>query len=184
MFQGFTPQGAGLSPIAQGATIYIFDQKNLSVSTASVTGVSQPHLSKAAQGNPMAAYQGFVVDLTLSSGSDTTTIEFPVNSAMATYPDKGWFVCTDPMLVSREAERIGNEAKQRLAQRSNDERIVAACDRIVMQVHPERQKAAQQEEEMAQMRNQLSAITGRLDQFISMLSAAQGPRNNKAKEEQ
>lgn len=165
-----------MSPIAQGATLYIFDQKALAVSTASVASVSQPHLSKAAQGNPMAAYQGFVVDLTLSSGSDTTTIEFPVNSAMATYPDKGWFVSPDPMLVSREAERIGNEARQRLAQRANDERIVAACDRIVMQVHPERQKAAQQEQEMAQMRNQLSAITGRLDQFISLLSAAQNPR--------
>lgn len=176
MYQGFTPQGAGQSPIVQGTTIYIFDQKALAVTPATVTNVSLPHVSKAAQGNPMAAYQGFVIDLTLSGAVDTPPIEFPVNSAMATYPDKGWFVSIDPMLVSREAERIGNEAKQRLAQRANDERIVAACDRIVMQVHPERQKAAQQEQEMAQMRNQLSAITGRLDQFISLLSAAQNPR--------
>lgn len=184
MFQGFTPQGAGLSPIAQGATIYIFDQKLRTVTVASVTGVSQPHLSKAAQGNPMAAYQGFVVDLTLSGGQDTTTIEFPVNSAMATYPDKGWFVSADRLLVSREAERIGNEARQRLAQRANDEKIVADCERIVVQLNPEQQKAAQQEQEMASMKSQLSAIAGRLDQFISMLSAAQDPRNAKKKEEQ
>ena len=74
MFNGI-PQGA--SQIAQGATLYVFNRKDFSVAMASVLNVSQPHVSKAAQTNPALGMQGFVVDLTLSMGSETTPIHQP-----------------------------------------------------------------------------------------------------------
>ena len=98
MFQGI-PQGA--SQIAQGATLYILNRKDFSVSLASVTNVSQPHVSKAAQTNPALVMQGFVIDVFINVGNESTSIEFPVNNSSANYPDKGWFVSPDRLLVTR-----------------------------------------------------------------------------------
>lgn len=180
MFTGLQ-QGAGASQVAQGATIYIFDQKGLDVLTAAVTNVSSPHISKAAQGNPMAAYQGLVVDLTLSTGSDTTTVEFPVNSVTATYPDRGWVVSTDRAVVSREVEAIGNSAKQRIANHAADEKISARCDQILLRLNPEKQQAALHEQEMAQIRTQMAQMASQLGQLVTLFSAA-NPKNDKKTE--
>ena len=100
-FQGL-PQGA--TQIAQGAVLFILNRKEPSVTQASVLSVSQPHVAKAAATNPALAMQGFVVDLTLSMGGETTTIEFPVNSASANYPEKAWFISNDRLAVTREIE--------------------------------------------------------------------------------
>lgn len=179
MFQGL-PQGA--SQIAQGATLYIFNRKDFSVATASVMNVSQPHVSKAAQSNPALAMQGFVVDLSLSLGNETTSIEFPVNSTGANYPDKGWFVSPDQGAVTREIEATLNGSKQYLAQRPWHEMVVQKAPSLIMQVNPEKQLEEQQAQKIAQLENQLAAMNGKFDQMVSLLSAA--VQNNKPKEEQ
>ena len=120
----FTGQPQGASQIAQGATLYVFNRKDFSVTMASVLNVSQPHVSKAAQTNPALGMQGFVVDLTLSMGSDTTSVEYPVNSPGANYPEKGWYISPDRIAVTREIEAASNSSKQFLAQRPFHEMVV------------------------------------------------------------
>lgn len=188
MFQGLTPQGAA-SQIAQGTALFIFNRKELSVIPATVVSVSQPHVSKAAQGNPALALQGFVVDLTLSIGNDTTTIEFPVNSASANYSDKGWFVSPDRLAVSREIESMANMSRQVLSQVPMHEKVVQGCESLLLSISPERQKEAQQAEEIAMLKAQIdemkrsSSETGnKLDKVLALL-AVDGPRNAKKKEE-
>lgn len=179
MFNGI-PQGA--SQIAQGATLYLFNRKDFSVETASVTGVSQPHISKAAQTNPALAMNGFVVDLSISTGSENTSIEFPVNNSSANYPEKGWFVSPDPALVTREIEAAVNNSKQFKSQLPYHEMVIQKGPTLIMQLNPEKQMEAQQAQKISQLEAQLSEMNGRLEQMVGLLSAAV-PKTPKKKEE-
>lgn len=179
MFNGI-PQGA--SQIAQGATLYVFNRKDFSVETASVTGVSQPHISKAAQTNPALAMNGFVVDLSISTGSENTSIEFPVNNSSANYPEKGWFVSPDPTLVTREIEAAVNNSKQFKSQLPYHEMVIEKGPSLIMQLNPDKQIEAQQAQKISQLEAQLSEMNGRLEQMVGLLSAAV-PKTPKKKEE-
>lgn len=176
----FTGQPQGASQIAQGATLYLFNRKDFTVAMASVLNVSQPHVSKAAQTNPALGMQGFVVDLTLSIGNETTSVEYPVNSPGANYPEKGWYISPDRMAVTREVEAASNTSKQFLAQRPFHEMVVQKAPALIMQLNPERQLEAQQAEKISRLESQLAEISGKFDQMVGMLSAAV---NTKQKED-
>lgn len=176
----FTGQPQGASQIAQGATLYLFNRKDFTVAMASVLNVSQPHVSKAAQTNPALGMQGFVVDLTLSIGNETTSVEYPVNSPGANYPEKGWYISPDRMAVTREIEAASNTSKQFLAQRPFHEMVVQKAPALIMQLNPERQLEAQQAEKISRLESQLAEISGKFDQMVGMLSAAV---NKKQKED-
>lgn len=178
MFNGLQ-QGA--SQIAQGAILYILDRKPFSISEASVVNVSQPHISKSAQSNPLGAFQNLVVDLTLSSGGETTTIEFPINSVTASYPDKGWFVSTDKAAITKEVESVSKASEQFLQQKGWHEMVLEKAPTLIMQLHPEKQKEAQQAQEIEEIKNRVSEIYGRMDQLVSLFSAA-NPANSKKEE--
>jgi hypothetical protein len=178
----FTGQPQGASQIAQGATLYVFNRKDFSVAMASVLNVSQPHVSKAAQTNPALGMQGFVVDLTLSMGNETTSVEYPVNSQGANYPEKGWYISPDQAAVSREVEAANNNSKQFLAQIPYHEMVVKKAPALQMQLNPKLQMEAQQAEKIARLESQLADISGKFDQMVGMLSAAV-QKNEKPKEE-
>ena len=178
----FTGQPQGASQIAQGATLYVFNRKDFSVAMASVLNVSQPHVSKAAQTNPALGMQGFVVDLTLSMGYETTSVEYPVNSQGANYPEKGWYISPDQAAVSREVEAANNNSKQFLAQIPYHEMVVKKAPALQMQLNPKLQMEAQQAEKIARLESQLADISGKFDQMVGMLSAAV-QKNEKPKEE-
>ena len=178
----FTGQPQGASQIAQGATLYLFNRKDFSVTMANVMNVSQPHVSKAAQTNPALGMQGFVVDLTIQIGNETTSGEYPVNSQGANYPEKGWYISPDPTVVSREVEAANNNSRQFLAQIPYHEMVVKKAPAVQMQLNPKLQMEAQQAEKIASLEKQLADISGKFDQMVGMLSAAVR-KNEKPKEE-
>ena len=187
MFQGL-PQTA--TQIAQGSSVFILNRKEPSVTTATVVNVSQPHVSKSAQTNPALALQGFVVDLSLSMGNETMTLEFPVNSANANYPERGWFVSNDRLAIIREIESMANMSKQILSQVPMHEKMVKGCDALMLQLNPDKQKEAQQAEEIAMLKAQIeemkrnSSETGnKLDKVLALL-AVDSPRSIKTKKEE
>lgn len=178
----FTGQPQGASQIAQGATLYVFNRKDFSVAMASVLNVSQPHVSKAAQTNPALGMQGFVVDLTIQIGNESTSVEYPVNNQGASYPEKGWYISPDPTVVSREVEAANNNSKQFLAQIPYHEMVVKKAPAVQMQLNPKLQMEAQQAEKIASLEKQLADISGKFDKMVGMLSAAV-QKNEKPKEE-
>lgn len=173
--------------IAQGAALYILVRNDLSVIPATVVNVSQPHISKAAQSNPTLALQGFVVDLTLNLGMETTTIEFPVNSTSANYPEKGWFVSNDRQAVAREIEADVNMAEQELNRRPYYEQRVRVGKESLIKLTPERQKEAQQAAEIQALRAEIEEMKRsnsesgtKLDKVLALLSVE---TKKKSKEE-
>lgn len=186
MFQGL-PQTS--SQIAQGATVYIFNHKDFSTSIASVVSVSQPHISKAAQSNPALAMQGFVIDLTLANGGENTTIEFPVNSVSANYPDKGWFVSADRLATSREVEAAINASKQYMAQLPYHQMVLQKGPSMLLEINPQMRLEAEQAQKIASLENRLAEMerhstesNTKLDKVLALL-AVDGPRNSKKKED-
>ena len=180
MFPGIS-QGA--SQIAQGATLYVLNRKDFSVALASVTNVSQPHVSKAAQTNPALIMQGFVVDVFMNVGDENTSIEFPVNSTSANYPEKGWFVSPDKLLITREIEAMQTNSKQFLEQRPWHEKVIEKAPALIMQLNPDKQMEAQQTQKITQLEAQIAEMNGRLEQMVGLLSA-NVPANHKSKKEE
>ena len=185
MFQG-TPQGA--TQIAQGSALYILNRKDFSVKTAIVDGVSQPHITKSAQTNPALAMQGLVVDLSISMGTESTSVEFPVNGISANYPEKGWLISPDRQVITNEIKAMDNASRQFMAQKPWHEMVIQKSPSLLQQVNPELQREAQQAEEIAALRAQVeemkrnSAETGdKLDKVLALLSV-DAPRK-KTKEE-
>jgi len=183
MFQGLNSQGA--TPIAQGSLLYILNRKDFSVVTATVDGVSQPHITKSAQTNPALAMQGLVVDLSISIGNDSTSVEFPMNGVSANYPDKGWFISPDSQMISKEVKAMENASKQYMAQKSWHEMVIQKTPSLLMQISPEMKKEAQQAEEIAMLKAQIeemkrnSSETGnKLDKVLALL-AVDSPRKQK-----
>ena len=186
MFNGL-PQGA--PQIAQGTALQILNRKDMTLIPATVTNVSAPHVPKAAQSNPALAWQGLVVDLTISMGGETTTVEYPMGSASASYPDKGWFISPDSMTLGREIETLDKTAKQNIAQEPWNHMVVERSPQLLMQVFPEKAKEARQAQEIEMLRAQneemarrSSEIESKLDRVLEMFSAGR-PANSKKKEE-
>ena len=187
MFQGL-PQGA--TQIAQGVVLYILNRKDLSVTTATVDSVSQQHITKSAQNNPALALQGLVVDLSISMGNESTSIEFPVNGVSANYPEKGWFVSQDSQIITKEIKAIENASRQFLAQKPWHEMVIQKSPSLLMQLNPEMQKEAKQAEEIAMLKAQIeemkrnSSETGnKLDKVLALLTV-DSPRNAKSRKEE
>ena len=127
--------------------------------------------------------QGFVVDVFLNMGTESTSIEFPVNSTSASYPEKGWFVTTDALVVTREIENTVNNSKQFMAQVPYHEKVIKDGPSLIMAVSQEKKMEFQQAEKINRLESQLSAMSERMEQMVSLLSASV-PANHKSKKEE
>lgn len=186
MFNGL-PQGA--AQIVQGTALQILNRKDMTISQATVTNVSAPHIPKAAQNNPTLAWQGLVVDLTISIGNETTTIEYPIGSVSASYSDKGWFISPDPAAVSREVDAIDKAARQSIAMEKWNHMVVEKSPQLQLQLNPDKAKEARQAQEIEMLKKQIEEMRSRssesdakLDRILESLSTVR-PSNNRKKEE-
>ena len=116
-------------------------------------------------------------------GTESTSIEFPVNSTSASYPEKGWFVTTDALVVTREIENTVNNSKQFMAQVPYHEKVIKDGPSLIMAVSQEKKMEFQQAEKINRLESQLSAMSERMEQMVSLLSASV-PANHKSKKEE
>ena len=84
---------------------------------------------------------------------------------------------------------MANMSRQVLSQVPMHQKIVQGCEALLMQVNPERQKEAQQAEEIAALKAQIEEMkrgysdTGnKLDKVLALL-AVDSPRSTKSKKE-
>lgn len=185
----FAGQPQGTPQIAQGTALQILNRKDMTLIPATVTNVSAPHIPKVAQSNPALAWQGLVVDLTISMGSETTTVEYPLNAGSASYPDKGWFISPDPITVSREIEAMGKTSQQAISMEKWNHMVVEKAPKLITQLNPEKAREARQAEEIEMLKRQIEEMRSRssesdakLDRILESLSVGH-PAGSKKKEE-
>lgn len=184
-----TGQPQGAVQIAQGTALQILNRKDMTLIPATITNVSQPHVPEEAQKNPIVAWQqGLVVTLTLQMGSDTTTLEFPVNGASASYPKQGWFISPDPLIVAREVEAMEKASEQALATMPWHNLVKERSRGIILQLDPNKRKEAQQAQEIEMLKSQIEEMkrsstmsSAKIDKVLELLSAGV-PKTQKQKE--
>lgn len=175
MYQMFQQGGPQIIP---GSTLYYFNRNQMDASIANVVSVSHPHTPKASQANPLAIFSGLVVDLTLSVGNETISVEFPTGSTFANYPERGFMLSFDSAAVDREIDTIENGARQIIAQYPVQQQVLEKCGPLRAKIHPERQQAAAQDQKLASME-------AKIDQMFAFFSAGvsgKGPAPKKKEE--
>lgn len=160
MFQGLS-QGAVI-PILYKNEPRVVDGKVLSVST---------HMPVFNPSQPMAMLNGPVTDITVQVGNDTVPFAgLPANGVTANFPDKCIFIATEKAAVIREVESMASASKQVLEQIPVHKKMVSDCEALLLQLQPDKQKEAQQAQEIESLKTQLSAMNGKFDKLMELLS--------------
>lgn len=163
--------------LGQGAIIPILYKNEPRVVEGKVLSVNT-HMPVYNPSQPMAMLNGPVTDITVQVGSDTIPFAgLPANGVVANFPDKGLFISTDKAAILREVEAMSAASKQILEQIPAHQKMVEACDALLLQLQPEKKKEVQQAQEIENLKTQLAAMDGKFDKLVGMLSAKLGDMN-------
>lgn len=150
--------------LSQGASVFVFDKNLRKVNEGRVVFVNT-HMPVYNQSRPMALMNGPVTDISVQIGNDTTSFqELPANAVVANIQDKGLFLALDKSSVIKEVEALASASRQALQSVPLHEKIVADCDALLVELQPEKKKAAQQAQDIEELKS-------RLDKIMEMLSA-------------
>ena len=160
MFQGLT----------QGATISVLYKNIPRVADGRVISVNT-HMPAYNPQQPMAMMNGPVTDITVQVGDDTIPFAgLPANGVVANFPEKGLFLATDRSAILREIEAMASASRQVLASVPDHQKMVAACEDLIVQLNPERKKEAQQAQELSDLRGQVAELKTMLSAFLGTKS--------------
>ena len=160
MFQGLT----------QGATISVLYKNIPRVADGRVISVNT-HMPAYNPQQPMAMMNGPVTDITVQVGDDTIPFAgLPANGVVANFPEKGLFLATDRTAILREIEAMASASRQVLASVPDHQKMVAACEDLIVQLNPERKKEAQQAQELSDLRGQVAELKTMLSAFLGTKS--------------
>ena len=156
MFQGLT----------QGATIPVLYKNIPRVADGRVISVNT-HMPTYNPQQPLAMMNGPVTDITIQVGNETIPFAgLPANGVVANFPEKGLFLATDRTAILREIEAMASASRQVLASVPDHQKMVAACEDLILQLNPELKKEAQQAQELSDLRGQVAELKTMLSAFI------------------
>lgn len=124
---------------------------------------------------------GTIADFAEYYKKPEVNVRVAINSAVANYPDKGWYASTDKAAIAREVESMANMSRQILTQVPMHQKIVQGCEALILQLNPEKQKEAQQTQEITMLKAQISQMNEKFDKLVGMLSGG-NPANTKKEE--
>ena len=160
--------------LSQGALISVLYKNEPRVVEGKVISVNT-HMPVYNPSQPMAILNGPVTDLTVQVGNDTIPFAgLPANGMTANFPDKGFFIATDKAAVLREIEAMAAASKQVLEQIPAHQKMVDSCEALLLQLQPEKQKEAQQAQEIESLKTQLATMAEKFDKMTEMLSVKLG----------
>lgn len=161
MFQSLT-QGA-IIPILYKNEPRVVEGKVMSVNT---------HMPTYNPSQPMSLLNGPVTDITVQVNNETIPFAgLPSGGVIANFPDKSMFISTDKTAIVREVESMLSSSKQVLEQIPVHTKMVKDCEALLIQLQPEKQKEAQQAQEIESLKTQLSNMNDKFDKIVEMLSA-------------
>ena len=160
--------------LSQGALVYVLYKNEPRVASGKVMSVNT-HMPTYNPNQPMAVLNGPVTDITVQIDNETIPFSaLPANGVMANFPDKGVLLTEDRSVVLREIEGMATASRQILDQVPAHKKRVEDCEALLISLQPEKQKEAQQQQEIAQLKTELAAMNGKFDNIVEMLSAKFG----------
>ena len=168
-----------LSTLRQGTPVYVIFRNGPRVATAKVAQISSQYPPQFnIQMGQMGANMSPMFDLTLELDGKTELFQrIPVNTSVAEFPEKGIILSETRDGVINEVGAIKGEAVSNLEKRSFYEQTVANCDQILTEVNPELKREQEQaakiaglESKIAEMSEQIAAMTGLLSKTLGKKS--------------
>lgn len=154
MFQGLT----------QGSILHILYKNGPRVEQGRVLTVNT-HMPTFNASQPMAMMNGPVTDVTVQIGNESQSIAgLPPHGVVAQFGDKGIFVSEDMSAIIRELDSMAEESDQFIKQVPFHENRSKVCRELALKYQPEKQKEAQQAQE-------IEAIKSKMDKILEMFSA-------------
>lgn len=169
-----------LSGLRAGTPVYVLYKNEPRFSTAKVVSTSQQYPQYNFQ-QPLNPGNGPVVDLTIEADGKTEVYtRIPLNSAVAEFPDKGVVISETREGLINEINAIRSASEAALGQVEAHKRVLASCDKLLVDLNPQLKKEQEQANEIAALKQQLSDMSGQLAALTGMLSKSIG---SKKKEE-
>lgn len=160
--------------LSQGALLPILYKNEQRVEEGKVVAVNT-HMPIYNPSQPMAILNGPVTDITVQVGNETIPFAgLPANGLVANFPDKGLFIATDKAAVVREIESLAAASKQAIEQYPVHKEMLEKWEALLLRLQPEKQKEAQQAQEIESLKTQLATMSGKFDKMVEMLSAKLG----------
>ena len=157
--------------------VYIFYKNEPRVVEARVV-TANTHPQMPNPNNPMAILSGPVTDLTVSvDGKNLPPFQgLSPQSMIATFSSEGMVLSEDMGLIKNEMKSARDGHQRIVDSYKPSKEMVAKLDALFLSLDPDKQKEIAQAKEIEELRNQLSATNGKLDEMVSLFSAYLGKK--------
>lgn len=153
-----------------GSIIYIIDKgENPSLKIAQVTGVTAPKAKNPLQIQLPNTPHEMAMSVSAKCGDDTFTFE-NVNPALSIVDvGRGLIVSDDKAAICAKAEELATVSNQALQSVAYHERMVAACEQMMLKLNPTLQKEVARDKEIEGLKKGFSLLNERLDEMMGLL---------------
>ena len=100
----------------------------------------------------------------------------PINSSVAEFPDRGVIISETRDGIVNEIGVIRNASQTALEQVDVHKRIIASCDRLLLDLNPQLKREQEQAGKLARLEEQLAGMSDQIAALTGMLSKSLGKK--------
>ncbi|MBR3466531.1 MAG: hypothetical protein IKH15_04860 [Bacteroidales bacterium] len=167
-----------LSGLRPGNPVYVLYKNEPKVAVGKVAQVSNqypPQLNFQQPLNPNNL--GMMVDLSIEVDGKTEPFpRIPINSSVAEFPDRGVIISETRDGIVNEIGVIRNASQTALEQVDVHKRIIASCDRLLLDLNPQLKREQEQAGKIARLEEQLAGMSDQIAALTGMLSKSLGKK--------
>lgn len=164
-----------LSALRPGTPVYILYKNEPRFAVAKVVSVSNQYPQFNYQNPLTSPGQNVAVDIAVEvNGKTETYSRVPLNSAIAEFPDRGVLISETREGIINEVNAIRGASQTAIEQVENHRKVITACDQLLFELNPQLKKEQEQSAEIANLKQQLSEMSGRFDSVNDQLAALTG----------
>lgn len=168
-----------LSALRNGTPVYILYKNEPRFAVGKVTQVSNQYPNLGYQ-QPLVPGNNMAVNISIEVDGKIENYErIPLNSSIAEFPDKGVLISESRDGIINEVNAIKSASVTALQQVDMHKGVIAACDKLLLDLNPQLRKEQEQAQEIATMKEQLSGMSEQIAALTGMLSKSLGKKTEK-----
>lgn len=165
-----------LSGLRPGTPVFVLYKNEPRFATAKVVSVSNQYPQYNYQ-QPLTPGGNVAVDIAIEVEGKTETYQrIPLNSAIAEFPEKGVLISETRDGIINELNAIRGASQTALDQIEAHKRVIASCDRLLLDLNPQLKKEQEQSAEIANLKQQLAGMSDQIAALTGMLSKSLGKK--------
>lgn len=168
-----------------GSLIYILSKNDTpALSIGQVSSVSAPRPKNPASFMPSPMPMEQVIDISVKTGDDTKNFTgVSTTLSVVDTGTAGYIISDDRAAITAEIEALGTLSHNVLASVPYHQRVEAACKDMLLQLNPSLQKEAERDNEMNNLRGQITEMRATMNEMASLLKGVLNNGNAKTKKE-